>query len=304
MPSFPFIPRVIEAPNDSLLRVGYYPRPRKSDKLARGKQGEIFMPTNDPVADLDPEVVPDTSLLITEDGKPVDNQFVEKLYRLLTEPLWTSWKSPEDRPFRVMANVGLFFKYREPPLVPDVMFAIDAETPPAGIRESDNRSYFVWVVGKPPDIVIEVVSDKRSREDSEKLAAYQRIKVPFYVIFDPDERLEGGVLRAFGMQNEKYRPIDPSRFGDLGLGLTLWDGEVEGANDTWLRWIDAGGKLVPNARERTDAELQRADAEKQRADAEKQRADMEAKRSNDAQERIKRLEEKLRNAGISANGVD
>jgi hypothetical protein len=59
------------------------------------------MASIDPATDLELEVYPDTSLLITEDGKPVDNLFVEKQYRLLTEPLWTSWKSPEGRPFRV-----------------------------------------------------------------------------------------------------------------------------------------------------------------------------------------------------------
>ncbi len=175
------------------------------------------MSENDPRVVLDPELdlYPDTSLLVTEDGKPVDNLFVEKQYRLLTEPLWTSWTAPEGKPFRVLANVGLFFKSKDPPLVPDVMFALDVESPKAA-RESDNRSYFVWIVGKPPDIAIEIVSDKRGREDSEKLRAYERIKVPFYVIFDPEEILDGGVLRAFGLYREKYQPIEPSRFGDLG----------------------------------------------------------------------------------------
>lgn len=54
------------------------------------------------------EASPDTRLLVTQDGKPVDNLYVEMQYRLLTEPLWTSWKSPQGRPFRVLANVGLF----------------------------------------------------------------------------------------------------------------------------------------------------------------------------------------------------
>ena len=274
------------------------------------------MPATDPAPLLEPDVFPDTSLLITEDGTPVDNLFVEKQYRLLTEPLWTSWKNPEGRPFRALANVGLFFKYKEPPLVPDAMFAIDVESP-AHVRESDSRSYFVWVVGKPPDVVIEIVSDKRGREDTDKLAAYERIKVPFYVIFDPDERLDGGVLRAFGLQLEKYQPIDPARFGGLGLGVTLWEGEIEGGTDTWLRWIDSEGKVVPNAKERTEAEAKRAETEAKRANAEAKRADTEAKlaeteakraeteakRAETEAKRARYLEEKLRAAGISPNGA-
>ena len=229
----------------------------------------------------DPPPYPDTSLLITEDGKPVDNLFVEKQYRLLTEPLWTSWKSPAGRPFRVMANVGLFFAYKQAPLVPDVMFAIDVDPPPSP-REKDARSYFVWVVGKPPDVGIEIVSDRRGGEDTEKLLAFERIKVPFYVIFDPDEVLDGGVLRGFALHQEKYRPVDPIRLGNLGLGLKRWDGEFEGTEESWLRWIDADGVLIPTGKERAEAERVRADA---------------------AEARIKQLEEKLRSAGIAPNGA-
>src|SRR4051794_5336978 len=76
-----------------------------------GDEGAI-MSVSDPRIVLDPQldVYPDTSLLVTEDGKPVDNLFVEKQYRLLTEPLWTSWSPPDGKPFRVLANVGLFYK--------------------------------------------------------------------------------------------------------------------------------------------------------------------------------------------------
>jgi Uma2 family endonuclease len=243
---------------------------------------EQFMSVSDPRIVLDPqdEVYPDTSLLVTEDGKPVDNLYVEKQYRLLTEPLWTSWTAPEGKPFRVLANVGLFFKSKEPPLVPDVMFALDVASPKAA-RESDNRSYFVWIVGKPPDIAIEIVSDKRGGEDTDKFRAYERIRVPFYVIYDPEEVLDGGALRAFGLHNGKYRSIDPSQFGDLGLGLTLWEGEYEQGEDTWLRWIDVNGKLIPTGKEKAENEKARAES---------------------AEERVKRLEERLRDAGLSTNG--
>ena len=178
------------------------------------------MPAGD-IPILEPGEYPDTSLLITEDGKPVDNQFVETQYRLLTEPLLTSWRPPAGQPFRVLANVGLFYAFKKPPLVPDIMFALGVAKPASAIRESDNRSYFVWIVGKPPDVAIEIVSDKRGGEDTEKKADYARIKVPFYVIFDPDEILEGGVLRAFQLRDRDYIEIDPCRFGELGLGLLL-----------------------------------------------------------------------------------
>ncbi len=287
------------------------------------------MPTNSTAALLEVDVYPDTSLLVTEDGKPVDNLLVEKQYRLLTEPLCTSWKSPQDRPFRVLANVGLFFQYKEPPLVPDTMFAIDVAPPPEA-RKKDFRSYFTWIVGKVPDIVIEIVSDKRGGEDTDKLAAYERISVPFYVIFDPDEVLDGGLLRTFYLEKGKYRPTDPARFSDFGLGLALWEGEYEGVTETWLRWTDGNGKIVLSGREsaaaearrarssaqradeaikqadestkRANEEAKRANEEAKRANEEAKRADEEAKRAHEATERIKQLEAKLRAAGISVDG--
>ncbi len=244
------------------------------------------MPTNHSAALFEVDVYPDTSLLITEDGKPVDNLFVEKQYRLLTEPLLTSWKSPQDRPFRVLANVGLFYQYKEPPLVPDTMFAIDVATPEHA-RDKDSRSYFTWVVGKVPDIVIEIVSDKRGGEDTDKLAAYEQIGVPFYVIFDPDEVLDEGLLRTFSLEKGKYGPADPARFSDFELGLTLWDGEYEGSTDTWLRWTDGNAKLIPYAKEGRAADARRIINEAKRADQANKRRD-EATRQANAEAKARR----------------
>src|SRR3954468_19755682 len=66
----------------------------------------------------------------TEDHKPVDQIFIEKLYRLLTTPLYTSWTGPgEGRPFLVLANVGWFYKEKTPPVAPDCMLSLDVSCP-------------------------------------------------------------------------------------------------------------------------------------------------------------------------------
>ena len=61
------------------------------------------------------DLVPNIDELVTEDGKPVDNTYVEKLYKLLIEPLFTSWRPPGEpgRPFVAMSNVGWFHTARE-----------------------------------------------------------------------------------------------------------------------------------------------------------------------------------------------
>src|SRR5438270_12125571 len=74
-----------------------------------------------------PELIPNLDELVTEDGKAVDNIYVERLYKLLTEPLNASWRPPGDpgRPFLALANVGWFHTAGEPPVVPDVLLSLD-----------------------------------------------------------------------------------------------------------------------------------------------------------------------------------
>jgi Uma2 family endonuclease len=239
------------------------------------------------VAELPPEVYelppkPDTSLLVTQDDTPSDNFYVEKQQRLLTEPLYSSWSLTQKKPFLASANVGLFFAPTESPLAPDVMLSMDV--PPVTDRlEDDNRSYFAWVIGKMPEVVIEIVSDRRGKEDTNKMDRYRRQHIPYYVIYDPYQRLRAGVLRAFALSGSKYRAIEPVFFDDLGLGLTLWKGDYEGDTGTWLRWCDLNGGFIPTGRERANAEKERADTEKGRADA--------------AEEKSRRLIERLKQLG-------
>src|SRR5205809_679282 len=90
--------------------------------------------------ELDPEVLPNLDELVTEDGAPVDNIYTEKQYRLLTEPLYSSWPGPGDgRKFLVVTDVGWFHTSGQPPLVPDALLSLDVG--PAGdLLSSEGRS--------------------------------------------------------------------------------------------------------------------------------------------------------------------
>jgi Uma2 family endonuclease len=199
---------------------------------------------------LGPDDFPNVEELVIEDGEPVDNVFVEKQYRLLTEPLYSSWTPPKG-PFWALANVGLFYQDGQPGLAPDVMLSLGV---PASrdLSLKENRSYLLWIVGKPPDVVIEVVSDRRGGEDADKMEAYQRIGVTYYVIFDPLNRLKNGLLRAFSLRDGAYQAIEPSWLETVGLGLTFWDGEFEGQQARWLRWCDRNGVVIPTGLERAE----------------------------------------------------
>jgi len=246
----------------------------------------------------------DYSNIVTEDDTPVDNLFSEKQQRLLTESLYASWQPAEQRAFAVFANVGLFYALREPALVPDAMLSMDISLP-TDVWEKPNRSYFVWQYGKVPEVVIEVVSNLKGMELTEKLDKYAKMGVPFYVVYDPAQHYGSHELRIYENHSLKYLPFDQTNFVSLGLGLMLWDGEYEGLAAQWLRWCTPEGQPIPTGKERADAEQQRADAENQRADAENQRADAEQQRADaeyrraDAeQQRADRLAQKLRELGI------
>ncbi|MEW6735735.1 MAG: Uma2 family endonuclease, partial [Acidobacteriota bacterium] len=135
--------------------------------------------------------------LITEDDTPVDNFPSEKQQRLLTEPLYSSWPGPgEGRTFLAAANVGVFSSVHLPSIVPDVFVSLDVEIA-ADWWAKAHRSYFFWEFGKAPDVVIEIVSNKEGQENSEKLRRYERMAVPYYVIFDPIKQIQPQVLTIY-----------------------------------------------------------------------------------------------------------
>jgi Uma2 family endonuclease len=206
---------------------------------------------------LSSQEIPNIEELVIEDGQPVDNIFVEKQNRLLIEPLYSSW-TPTSGPFLALANVGLFYQAGQPALMPDMMLSLNV---PASrdLSFKENRSYLTWIIGKPPDLVIEIASDHRGDEEVEKMNAYARIAVIYYVLFDPQKCLYGGSLRAFSKRDGKYQPIEPSWLPSVGLGLTFWKGEFEGQQERWLRWCDRDGVVIPTGHERAEQEKQRAE---------------------------------------------
>jgi hypothetical protein len=100
------------------------------------------------------------SQILTEDDTPVDNFPSAKNQRLLVEPLYSSWSLPSGvSAFLADANVGIFFDHPKP-LVPDVFLSLGVQVSEQW-WEKRNRSYFLREFGKPPEVVIEVVSNRK-----------------------------------------------------------------------------------------------------------------------------------------------
>src|SRR5207253_3216408 len=156
------------------------------------------------------------------------NMFQAKQQRLLVEPLRTSWKGPEgDGNFLVDANVGIYARSKGKPIVPDVFLSLEVVAGDDYSRK-ENRSYFAWVYGKMPEVVIEIVSNKVGREDMDKFKQFARMGIPYYAIFDPFQNLGPDVLRLHALNGRTYHRIAGPWLPIVSLGLTLWRGPFEG----------------------------------------------------------------------------
>jgi len=244
--------------------------------------------------DIDPEDIPttlDISHLVIEDDTPVDNFLSELLQRLLVEPLYSAKVLP--MPFLAAANVGLFYKLKAFPIVPDVMLSLGVQRPDDFLERS-NRSYFVWEFGKVPEVCIEIVSNaegdeltlsKRSQQKGKticKKELYAQIGVAYYVVFDPlqqiqgEQEMNGALLRIWVISPLGYVELTPPEgittpgqavwLEAIGIGLILWEGQFETVTQRWLRWCDREGHVIPTGAEGQERERQRAEAEQQRAD--------------------------------------
>jgi Putative restriction endonuclease len=136
---------------------------------------------------------------------------------------------------------------------------LDVEVP-QDFREKKNRTYLIWEFGKPSDVVVEIISNKEGNELGSKLRDYARIGVTYYIIFDPLNQLGEKVLRVHGLREGQYVELDEPWLEQIGLGLTLWNGEFEGITGVWLRWCDRQGTVLLTGAER--AKIAEAKAEK------------------------------------------
>ena len=253
-----------------------------------------------------PQVSVDIESLVTEDDTPVDNMPSEKQQRLLTEPLYSSWAGPgAGRRFLAAANVGVFAEARNPAIVPDVFLSLDVQVAD-NWWDKRHRSYFVWEFGKPPDLVVEIVSNREGNEVGSKRFAYARMGVGYYVIHDPFHRVMRDDLRVYRLREGGYQRQESPRFPELRLGMRLWEGEFEGVWwSGWLRWTDEHDVLIPMGKERAEhaehlmaEERRRAEQEHLRAEQEHLRAEQERLRAEQEHLRAERLAALLRRSGI------
>jgi len=216
----------------------------------------------------------DYDSLITEDDTPVDNFYCEKQLRLLPGSLQASWERKE--PYIAVADVGIYDFNSVTPIVPDVFLSLDVQYAP-DIWLKKNRCYMMNVFKKPPELVIEIVSNKVGGENTDKVINYQKMGVKYYVIFDPLAYILPSTFLVYQLVDGAYVPLTSKNkqiwFKDLNIGLKVVHGIYEKMTADWLRWCDANGNVLHTGLEKSEIEKKRADTERNRADIEKKRAD-------------------------------
>jgi Uma2 family endonuclease len=186
---------------------------------------------------------PDISHLITEDDTPVDI-FVKKQQDLLADVLFSGWAGPGDgRRFVCFTNVGMFYSVHKQAVVPDLLLSLDVKQPQE-VWEKHHRSYFIWEYGKPPEMVVEVVTSSKEQEMPQMKSLYARLGVAYYIVYDPEQLLGNSQLNVFYRKGASYVFTEETWLPDVGLGLTLWEGTYQGLTAAWLRWTDAENNLI------------------------------------------------------------
>jgi Uma2 family endonuclease len=198
--------------------------------------------------------VPDADKLVTEDDTPVDNFASAKQQRLLVSSLYSS---VQERTFLAEANVGIYHTDGQSAIVPDVFLSLDVQVP-ENWWDKQNRSYLVWKFGKPPEIVIEIVSNKEGDELGKKLKIYEQMRVSYYIVYDPSHQLGEHIFHIHELRGMRYFKTSETWLEQVGLGLTLWEGEFESRQDIWLRWCYKDGNLLFTGDERAEQAEQRA----------------------------------------------
>jgi Uma2 family endonuclease len=133
------------------------------------------------------------------------------------------------------------------------------------------RSFRLWEEKVLPCTLMEVISKKTAKVDQgDKVALYERLRIPEYFLFDPEGKYMDPPLRGFRLRQGKYVELKPAADGSLvskQLGLRLVpEGE-------YLRLIDLKtGKAVLTPLEKFEL-AHEATQERQRAEEERQRAE-------------------------------
>ncbi|MGK7925698.1 MAG: Uma2 family endonuclease [Spirulina sp.] len=225
--------------------------------------------------------LPSAEDLPDSDDTPVDNQLQHLIPGLLEAILALIWSERMDWFFGV--DMGIYFDPDEPAIVPDGFLSIGV---PRIVDRDLRLSYVLWEEQKLPILVLEVVSQTRRGEYSQKKRDYEEMGILYYAIYNP-LRKRKPPLEVYKLEQNQYILLKgmPIWLPELNLAIGREEGTYQGITREWLYWYDGEGERYLTPEETIQ------DARKRELDVRQQ--------VNDANLKIKRLEAKLRELGIN-----
>jgi len=167
-----------------------------------------------------------------------------------------------------------------------------------GVRIPPTESYRVVLVGKVPELIIEVLSPKTDKKDLDeeegKALAYAQLGVGEYVTFDPRPRLDPILIARRLGESGRYEPIPLAPEGGFWLGslaLRVVAEPAEEARDRGprLRFFTAAGDRVLHVEEEAE---QYQTERRARLAAERER--VQAQQDRDVERQVRLLAEEAR----------
>jgi len=147
-----------------------------------------------------------------------------------------------------------------------------------------HESYRIEEVGKPPELLVEILSDKTAKKDQDaatgKLGAYAEMGVQEYLTFDPRPRRRLALVGHRLVRVGTYAPIVPEAEGGLwletlGLRVVAEPENRQLGREPRLRFYTADGSPLPHADEeaalREQAQRAQKQAEQMQLQAERER---------------------------------
>ena len=256
--------------------------------------GAVYHESTGELGPLPPELWPSIDHIVTEDDEPVDNIGSEKQQRLLAHTLY-GWAGPgEGRPFAAFANVGLYYSVHEPPLVPDVMLSLDIKLPDDLWLQKKNRTYLLWEHGKPPDLVIEIVSNKVGKEGDLKKTKCAQIGIKSEDIVTTWLRWcdQNGTLLPTG---EERAETERLRAEQAQQQAEQAQQQVEQAQQQ----AEQAQQQAEQAQQQAEQAQQQAETERQRAEEAEQRVQQERVARQETEQQIELLLAQLRALGVT-----
>ena len=231
--------------------------------------------------------LPSAEDLPDSDDTPVDNELQDLIPHVLKDILALIWEERMDWYFGV--DMGIYYDPENPTdvIVPDGFLSVGVPR----IIDSDLRlSYVLWDELVIPTMVLEVVSQTRRGEYTQKKEDYAKMGVLYYVIYNPLRKRKPR-LEVYQLEKGEYKLLEgePVWLTEINLGIGREIGVYQGVEREWLYWYNKEDKRYLTPQEEVKQAQEEANNAKQQV--------------LEAQEKARKLEEKLRELGAKLNDL-